>query len=127
MEAWQSLVDCSGLENRQPFTRFRGSNPLASAFFLNSKMNLNFPKIIIILFLSFFLMQCSDSKLSEKTIVAWVSLTDSYNMEGSLITIQDGETFDGIFLSSKDGFKWYAGSENDNRSCLLYTSPSPRD
>ena len=63
-------------------------------------------------------MQCSDSNLSEKTIVAWVSLTGSYNMEGSLITIQDGETFDGIFLSSKDGFKWYAGSENDNRSNL---------
>ena len=41
-------------------------------------------------------MQCSDSNLSEKTIVAWVSLTGSYNMEGSLITIQDGETFDGI-------------------------------
>jgi len=71
---------------------------------------------LIVFIFSLFFTQCNNIKSTEKTIVAWVSLTDSYNMEGSLITIQDGDRFDGIFLSSKDGFKWYPGSENNNRT-----------
>ena len=71
---------------------------------------------LIVFIFSLFFTQCNNLKSTEKTIVAWVRLTDSYNMEGSLISIQDGDRFDGIFLSSKDGFKWYPGSENNNRT-----------
>ena len=31
MESWQSLVECTGLENQQGFTPFGGSNPSLSA------------------------------------------------------------------------------------------------
>ena len=31
MEGWQSLADCTGLENQQGFTPFGGSNPSPSA------------------------------------------------------------------------------------------------
>ncbi len=30
MESWQSLVECTGLENQQGFTPFGGSNPSLS-------------------------------------------------------------------------------------------------
>jgi hypothetical protein len=31
MEGWQSLVECTGLENQRTFTRTVGSNPTPSA------------------------------------------------------------------------------------------------
>ena len=64
----------------------------------------------------FILLSCTQSPNTEKTLVAWVSLTDTVVMEGSVITIQDGERFDGIFLSAEDGGKWIAGSEENKRT-----------
>jgi len=82
----------------------------------NKSISYIIKKSNIIFCLLIFSLGCNKNSLNEKTIVAWVNLTESYNMEGSLVSIQDGDRFDGIFLSSKNGFKWYAGSENNNRT-----------
>lgn len=37
MVGWQSLADCTGLENRQGLTPFVGSNPTPTAKFGKSK------------------------------------------------------------------------------------------
>ena len=73
-------------------------------------------KYLMKLSVLFILLSCNQSPNAEKTLVAWVSLTDTVEMEGSVITIQDGERFDGIYLSGEDGGKWIAGSENDKRT-----------
>ena len=63
----------------------------------------------------FILLNCTLSANTEKTLVVWVYLSNTDGMEGSVISIQDGDRFDGIFLS-EDGGKWVAGSEDNKRT-----------
>ncbi|MEE2876213.1 MAG: hypothetical protein VX822_00305, partial [Candidatus Neomarinimicrobiota bacterium] len=75
-------------------------------------------KYLMKLSVLFIFLSCTQSSNVEKTLVAWVSLTDTEKMEGSVITIQNGERFDGIYFSAEDGGKWIAGSENNKRTQL---------
>ncbi|RKY51235.1 MAG: hypothetical protein DRP89_09195, partial [Candidatus Neomarinimicrobiota bacterium] len=62
------------------------------------------------------LVSCSvNPSNTDKTLVAWVSLTNTDSMEGSVLTVQDGDRFDGIILSEG---KWVAGSEDNKRTDL---------
>ena len=60
---------------------------------------------------------------TDKTLVSWVSIDKLEVDGGSILTLQDGEHFDGILLSGATG-SWIAGSEEDNRSPKA-TSESP--
>ena len=75
-------------------------------------------KRLIKILVLFVFMSCTKSSDSDKTLVAWVHLSDSVDMEGSVITIQDGKRFDGIHLSLENGGTWIAGSENNNRTLI---------
>jgi beta-fructofuranosidase len=56
---------------------------------------------------------------TDKTLVSWVILDDSQTDGGSILTLQDGEHFDGILLS-EEGDAWIAGSENDRHALSAY-------
>jgi beta-fructofuranosidase len=81
---------------------------------------------IFISLLVFTFLSCTQSINKEKTFVAWVSLTEinpdwkaymeDTTMEGSVITLQDGDRYDGIYLSAEEGGKWVAGSEDNKRT-----------
>ena len=52
LEGWQSLAECTGLENQQGFTPFGGSNPSPSAqvllgFNLNKITRIRFDKLSV--------------------------------------------------------------------------------
>lgn len=49
-----------------------------------------------------------------KTIVAWVKLNDLQTRGGAVMTIESGDQFDGIVLTT--GGQWIAGSEENNRT-----------
>ena len=49
MEGWQSLAECTGLENQQGFTPFGGSNPSPSAISFPYKSGKFFQRILLIL------------------------------------------------------------------------------
>ena len=74
-------------------------------------------RLILFLFLIVWI-SCTPSSDTDKTLVAWVSLTNTDLMGGSVLTIQDGDRFDGIILSEEDGGKWVAGSEDNKRTKL---------
>jgi sucrose-6-phosphate hydrolase SacC (GH32 family) len=59
---------------------------------------------------------CNLSQNTDKTLVAWVSLNAIKDRSGSVLTIQNGEQYDGIILSRENGGTWVAGSENNNRT-----------
>lgn len=48
---------------------------------------------------------------TDKTLVSWVTLTNKDVRAGSILTIQDGDQFDGIVFAEKDPRKWMAGSD----------------
>jgi beta-fructofuranosidase len=72
----------------------------------------------IVTLISILFLTCTPSQKTDKTLVAWVSIKNSNNLSGSVITIQDGDRFDGIILSEEDGGKWVAGSEDNKRTKL---------
>ncbi len=76
---------------------------------------LNKDIIMIIIFLFF---SCTPSPNTDKTLVAWVSLNAIKDRSGSVLTIQNGEKYDGILLSRENGGTWVAGSENNNRTLI---------
>ena len=51
---------------------------------------------------------------TDKTIVAWVKLSDLQTRGGAVMTIQNGDQFDGLVLT-KEG-QWIAESEDKNRT-----------
>ena len=53
---------------------------------------------------------------TDKTLVSWIELKEKTVTGGSALTIQDGERFDGIIYSEKNGGTWIPGSEDPNRS-----------
>jgi len=52
---------------------------------------------------------------TDKTLVAWVTLTDKSIRAGSVLTIQEGPRFDGIIFAERAAGKWMAGSDNFRR------------
>ena len=77
-----------------------------------------FPSFSISVFLLsiFVLMACTtEPYTADKTLVSWVSIDNLDVQGGSILSLQDGEHFDGIILSEKTG-RWIAGSEKGKRS-----------
>jgi len=70
-------------------------------------------KLKITLILLLFLSACATkSTNTDKTLVSWVILDNMEADGGSILTLQDGERFDGIILS-EEGDSWIAGSDHD--------------
>ncbi|MHC4070357.1 MAG: LamG-like jellyroll fold domain-containing protein, partial [Planctomycetota bacterium] len=60
-------------------------------------------------------MVCSGCASStDKTLVSWVKIENSEIRGGSILTIQDGEQFDGIILNQEG--RWEAGSDKKKRT-----------
>ncbi|MFO7935662.1 MAG: GH32 C-terminal domain-containing protein [Bacteroidales bacterium] len=60
------------------------------------------------------LVQCTvpEPKETDKTLVSWVSLSEEEEeMVGTVITLQDGDRFDGILIDDRDGIQWMAGNQ----------------
>ena len=60
--------------------------------------------------------QSSETDLSDKTLVSWVTLHDINVDHGSILTIQQGSQFDGIVFGEIETGKWIAGSDHFNRT-----------
>jgi hypothetical protein len=56
------------------------------------------------------------AQATDKTLVSWVTLTNKAIRAGSVLTIQDGDRFDGIIFAERDAHKWMAGSNNFHRT-----------
>jgi len=73
-------------------------------------------KTILVLFLVC-LIGCNVQKINtDKTLVSWVTLDVTDTESGSVLTIQDGDQYDGICLYEESEGLWVAGSEDYNRS-----------
>ena len=73
--------------------------------------------IILLIFIPILILSACATKSinTDKTLVSWVSIENMVAGGGSILTLQDGELFDGIILS-KNGDSWIAGSEHDRRT-----------
>ncbi|MBL7113827.1 MAG: hypothetical protein ISS19_17950, partial [Bacteroidales bacterium] len=70
-------------------------------------------RIFLILIPILILTACTTEFFTtDKTLVSWVSINNMDVNGGSILTLQDGELFDGIILS-EHGDSWIAGSEDD--------------
>jgi hypothetical protein len=49
--------------------------------------------------------------LQDKTLVAWVSLSDTNQQGGSALTLMEGEDFDAIVFGERQPGRWMAGSD----------------
>jgi len=48
---------------------------------------------------------------TDKTLVSWVTLTNKAHRAGSILTVQVGDSFDGIVFAEKTADKWMSGSD----------------
>ena len=77
------------------------------------------PCILLVLFSILILSGCATKSLNaDKTLVSWVTIDNMDAGGGSILTLQDGEHFDGIILSEQ-GDSWIAGSEHDRRAPVI--------
>ena len=53
---------------------------------------------------------------TDKTLISWVKISNKHARAGSIITIQDGEKFDGIIFAERAAGRWMAGSEYFSRT-----------
>jgi sucrose-6-phosphate hydrolase SacC (GH32 family) len=53
----------------------------------------------------------SHAEVTDKTLVSWVMLRNRRVRGGSVLTVQDGNRFDGILFTGKGGGRWAAGSD----------------
>lgn len=53
---------------------------------------------------------------TDKTLVSWVTLADQNLRSGSVLTIQQGDQFDGIVFAELSPRKWMAGSDRFSRT-----------
>ena len=66
---------------------------------------------------TFLMMVCTASAAeTDKTLVSWVTLTDTNTRSGSILTIQRGPWFDGIIWAERAPGKWMAGSNAFHRT-----------
>jgi len=71
------------------------------------------PDILLVLIPILVLSACATKSFNtDKTLVSWVTIDNMVAGGGSILTLQDGELFDGIILSEQ-GDSWIAGSEHD--------------
>ena len=49
---------------------------------------------------------------TDKTLVSWATVVDKSVKAGSILTVQNGRAFDGIFLAELADGKWMAGSDS---------------
>ncbi|MHC4759112.1 MAG: hypothetical protein ACYTE8_10685, partial [Planctomycetota bacterium] len=59
-------------------------------------------------------LQANPTASTDKTLVSWATVKVSRASGGSILTIQDGEQFDGIILNEEGN--WVAGSDEDKRT-----------
>ena len=81
-------------------------------------------QIILLIFIPILILPACATKSfnSDKTLVSWVSINNPGVNGGSILTLQDGELFDGILLAEQ-GDSWIAGSEQDRTTIATdYTS-----
>jgi hypothetical protein len=69
-------------------------------------------KRLLFLFLTMMCSACAGS--TDKTLVSWVKLNKTSVKGGSILTIQDGEQFDGIILNEEG--RWVPGSDELKRT-----------
>lgn len=67
------------------------------------------------------IVSCSPN--SDKTLVAWVQLNENGRHFGSVLTIQDGDQYDGIVFTEENEGRWIAGSDNPARSTPAEIEP----
>jgi beta-fructofuranosidase len=73
------------------------------------------PGILLFLISILVLSACTMKPFNtDKTLVSWVTIDNLDADGGSILTLQDGELFDGIILSGETS-SWIAGSEEDKR------------
>jgi hypothetical protein len=66
---------------------------------------------------TFLMMVCTASAAeTDKTLVSWVTLTDTNMRSGSILTIQRGPWFDGIIWAEREPGRWMAGSNTFHRT-----------
>lgn len=86
---------------------------------LNGRSQLSFQKVLAawVLILTTAVTVAADQKTSaDKTLVAWVALTDTNLRAGSVLTLQRGSEFDAIVFAEKASGKWMAGSDMFSRT-----------
>ena len=49
--------------------------------------------------------------LLDKTLVAWVYVTDTNQQGGSVLTVMEGEAFDAVVFGERQPGRWMAGSD----------------
>jgi len=69
---------------------------------------------IILSILCIQVSQAESAANTDKTLVSWVTVNSSRARGGSVLTLQDGEQFDGIILNEEGN--WVAGSDDDKRT-----------
>lgn len=66
--------------------------------------------------LTLILMSCAPTVSTDKTLIAWVELNDLSVTGGSVITLQNGEEYDGIILTGEENPVWTVGSSEPSRT-----------
>jgi sucrose-6-phosphate hydrolase SacC (GH32 family) len=69
-------------------------------------------RLFLFLFLTMMCSACAGN--TDKTLVSWVKLNKTSVKGGSILTIQDGEQFDGIILNEEG--RWVPGSDELKRT-----------
>ena len=89
---------------------------------MNSKHSSQFDNIlkcmnkILVLCLLLMMASAVHAASTDKTLVSWVKLNEMSVRGGSILTIQDGNQYDGIIFSRKGPGKWIAGSDDSKRT-----------
>jgi sucrose-6-phosphate hydrolase SacC (GH32 family) len=74
------------------------------------------PGILLVLVPILIISACATKSFNtDKTLVSWVTIDNMVAGGGSILTLQDGELFDGIILSEQ-GDSWIAGREYGRRT-----------
>lgn len=82
-----------------------------------AQLNSQSARYLTCLWTVFFVFGLSASgQETDKTLVAWASLDALDQRGGSILTLQNGATFDAIVYGERAPRKWMAGSEMFNRS-----------
>ena len=88
-------------------------------------------RLRISVFLSFFLIGCGGSSSNDENTSDEALLTiNATNFPSNVksykpVNISVSSNYDCSFILESEDIYWV--STNDNKNCLLYTSPSPRD
>ena len=73
-------------------------------------------RILILAGLTGLFICCTKNGSVDKSLVAWVKVNEQNIYGGSVLTLQDGDQFDGIILTKHKSLQWLAGSDSLKRS-----------